>query len=92
VNVRWHYTVRAIRDGKPVRARLTVQIVDPIGGVHAVMFGSSTKKIINWRFRGAFRDYVIWPPESRGFPLKFRVIVSGKGFRKVITYRITSHA
>ena len=41
INVRWYYTVRATRDGKPVAARLTAQIVDPIGGVHPVQFGTT---------------------------------------------------
>jgi hypothetical protein len=89
VNVHWRYAVHATRSGKPVTARITAQIVDPIGGVHPVQFGSSTRDIKNFRFRGVFRDYVIWPPESRGFPLALRLIVVGTGFRKVLTYTVT---
>jgi hypothetical protein len=89
INVHWAYAVRATRDGKPVAARITAQIVDPIGGVHPVQFGQSTKNITNFRFRGVFRDYVIWPAESRGFTLKLRAIVVGKGFRKVLVYAVT---
>jgi hypothetical protein len=92
INVRWPYSVRATRGGKPVTARITVQLVDPIGGVHPVQLGSSTKNITNLRFRGVFRDYVIWPAESRGFPLKLRVIVVGKGFRKILQYVVTPRA
>jgi hypothetical protein len=92
INVRWHYVVRATRDGRPITARITVQVVDPIGGVHPVQFGSSTKSITRFRFRGVFRDYIIWPPESRGFTLKVRAIVVGKGVRKVVLYAVTPHA
>ena len=71
----WSYTVRATGDGKPTAARLTAQIVDPIGGRHPVTFGASSKPITNWAFRGTFRDYVIWPASSRGVPLTFRLVV-----------------
>ncbi len=91
INVHWPYVVRATRDGKPVTARITAQIVDPVGGVHPVEFGANTKNVTNWRFKGVFRDYIIWPPESRGFPLKLRVIVVGKGFRRVLSYTVTPH-
>jgi len=92
INVHWPYSVRATRGGKPVSGRITVRLVDPIGGVHPVQLGSTTTNITNLRFRGVFRDYVIWPAESRGFPLKLRVIVVGKGFRKVLQYVVTPQA
>lgn len=77
VNARWNYSVHAVdRAGKPLRARLTVQIVDPFGGVHPVEFGRSQKKVANLVFIGRFRDFVIWPAESRGFRLTFRVTVT----------------
>ena len=88
-DVHWPYAVRLTRGGKPLTGRITVQIVDPIGGVHAVQFGSTTRDITRFRFRGVFRDYVIWPPASRGIPLKLRVIVVRTGFRKVISYAVT---
>jgi hypothetical protein len=89
INTHWSYVVRASRAHKPVAARLTVQLVDPLGGVHAVQFGANTKNVKNWPFHGVFRDYVIFPRSSRGVPLTFRVTVSGRGFRKVISYRVT---
>jgi hypothetical protein len=92
INVHWPYSVRATRSGKPVRGRITVRLVDPIGGVHPVQLGSTTTNITNLRFRGVFRDYIIWPAESRGFPLKLRVIVVGKGFRNVLEYGVTPKA
>jgi hypothetical protein len=92
INVHWPYVVRVTRGGKPVSARITAQIVDPAGGVHPVEFGANTKLITNFRFRGVFRDYIVWPPESRGIPLKFRVIVVGTGFRRVTSYTVIPHA
>jgi hypothetical protein len=92
VNKRWYYTVHATRAGKPVVARLTAQIVDPIGGVHPVEFGRSTKKIVRWRFRGTFRDFIIWPRSSRGIPLKLRLRVVAGSSRRVIVYRVVPRA
>lgn len=89
VNVRWPYAVRVTRDGKPLAARLTVQIVDPLGGVHPVQFGKTTRNVTRFPFRGVFRDFVIWPAESRGIPLKLRVTVVRRGLRKVISYAVT---
>jgi hypothetical protein len=91
VNTHWNYTVRATRDGEPVAARLTAQIVDPIGGRHPVDFRSSTKHVTNWPFKGTFRDYVIWPSSSRGVPLTLRLVVRSGGAAKVITYAVTPH-
>jgi hypothetical protein len=89
IDVHWPYAVHLTRGGKPLTGRITVQIVDPIGGVHSVQFGSTTIDVTRFRFRGVFRDYVIWPPESRGIPLKLRVTVVRSGFRKVISYAVT---
>lgn len=75
VKVHWNYTVRVTQNGKPVHARLTEQIVDPIGGHHPVEFGPSTKVIKNIPIKGVFRDYIIWPAEARGITLKLHVIV-----------------
>jgi len=74
VNTHWNYTVRVTRGGKPVHAKLTEQIIDPIGGHHLVQFGPSTKYIKNWPIDGVFHDYIIWPPEGRGITLKLHVI------------------
>ncbi len=92
VGVRWHYVVQASSGGKPAAGRVTVQIVDPIGGVHPVAFDKSTKTVTNWPFKGAFQDWVIWPGESRGLPLTFRVIVRVGSVKRVLDYRITSRS
>ncbi len=91
INTRWYYVVHATQGGKPVSARLTAQIVDPIGGSHPVTFRNSARTITNWPFKGTFRDFVIWPASSRGVPLKLRVVVRAGGVRKVITYVVTPH-
>jgi diadenosine tetraphosphatase ApaH/serine/threonine PP2A family protein phosphatase len=88
-NVKWRYAVHATRGGTPVRARLTAQIVDPIGGAHPVLYANTKRKLVNWPFRGTFRDYVIWPGSSRGIPLTFRVTVVSGGARRVLRYRVT---
>lgn len=72
INTHWNYVLHVTQGGKPVAAKITGQIVDPIGGVHPVQFGPSTKNITNWPIKGVFRDYIIWPPSSRGIPLKLR--------------------
>jgi hypothetical protein len=92
INTHWNYVVRATSGGKPVAAKLTAQIVDPIGGTHPVEFGANTKKIVNWPFRGVFRDYIIWPASSRGIPLRLRLVVRVGTTSKVIVYPVTPHA
>ena len=47
INTRWYYVVHATQGGKPVAARLTAQIVDPIGGSHPVTFRNGAKPITN---------------------------------------------
>ena len=92
INTHWTYAVRATRDNKPAVGKITVQIVDPIGGVHAVEFGANTKKVTNVPIRGRFRDYMIFPASARGIPLKIRVtVVVGTG-RSVVNYAVTPRA
>lgn len=87
VDARWNYAVQAFDlAGKPLRGRITAQVVDPFGGVHPVEFGSSTRKVTNLQFTGTFRDYVEWPSESRGFRLTFRVTVASGGKAVRVTY------
>jgi hypothetical protein len=92
IGPRWYYTVRVTSGGKPAAARLTEQIVDPLGGTHPVQFGPTTKDITNWPFRGKFRDYILWPKDARGIPLTFRVVVTAGGKKHVVDYRVTPHA
>ncbi len=91
VNTRWPYRVTATDlHGKPIAAKLTVQVVDPFGGVHAVQFYANTKNVVNHPFVGTFKDAVKWPPESRGFKLTLRLIVKAKGGTVTLLYKVTS--
>ncbi|HEX4520505.1 MAG TPA: hypothetical protein VH063_13075 [Gaiellaceae bacterium] len=90
IGTHWVYTVRATENGKPAAARVTAQIVDPLGGVHAVEFGKSSKNVANWPFKGSFRDFVVWPSSSIGVPLGFRVTVLVGKTKRVITYKVTA--
>lgn len=92
INTHWNYTVRVTDGGKPVSARLTATIVDPIGGSHPVEFGKSTRTITNWPFKGVFRDFIIWPASSRGVPLKLKLVVRVGAVRRTIVYVVTPHA
>lgn len=98
VNTRWPYSVRVTTlKGKPMRARITVQIVDPLGGVHPVEFGDRKVNVVDHPFTGTFRDYVIWPPSSAttiaGQPvtLVFRTTVKTAKGKVVLRYRVTPH-
>jgi hypothetical protein len=85
----WRYAVHATRAGKPVAGRITVQIVDPVGGVHPVDYANTKHPIANRRFVGVFRDFVRWPAETRGIPLKLRVTLHVLGVRRVLEVRVT---
>jgi hypothetical protein len=90
INTRWPYSVRVVdAKGKPLAARISVAVVDPIGGVHPTEFYSSTKLVTNIPFKGTFRDAVKWPPESKGYPLTFRVTVKVGTAKKVLEYLVT---
>jgi hypothetical protein len=92
VGPKWFYVVRATRGGKPVRALLTMQIVDPLGSAHPVDVGPTTQPITRFPIVGRYRDYMIFPPESRGVPLKIRITVAADGAKRVLTYVVTPRA
>lgn len=95
VDVRWWYSIR-VTDlrGAPIRATVTAEIVDPFGNAYPVQFAwSKTKDIVNWPFKGTFRDGIKFPPASRGFTLtlrwKIKAKIGGKTYRKVLTRKVT---
>jgi hypothetical protein len=92
INTKWHYTLRVTAGGRPVSARITAQIVDPIGGAHAVNLGSTKKPITNYPIRGVFRDYIIWPADSRDIPLTLRFLIRSGGQKTTLKYRVVPHA
>lgn len=89
INVHVNYSVHATRGGKPVKAKITEQIVDPIGGVHPVDYGTTKNPIKNRPFTGVFRDFMIWPSSTRGLPLTWRIVVVAGTAKKTIDYKVT---
>jgi hypothetical protein len=90
INTRWPYAVKVVDSkGHPLRARISVAVVDPLGTVHPTQYYLSTKYVTNIPFRGTFRDAVKWPPESKGYPLTFRVTVKVGSAAKVLRYVVT---
>ena len=92
VNTKWHYTLRVTSGGRPASARITAQIVDPIGGTHPVDLGATKKPITNYPIKGVFRDYVIWPSSSRDIPLTLRFRIRAGGKTTTLRYRVVTHA
>jgi hypothetical protein len=75
--------------GKPIKARITVQIVDPLGSVHPVQYANTKKNLTNWPINGHFRDYIIWPRSSAiGISLTLRVTVKAAGGKTVLNYSV----
>jgi hypothetical protein len=79
--------------GKPIEARISVQIKDPLGSLHPVLYDSTKKKLIDWPIKGRFRDFVIWPRSSAipGLTLVLRVIVKAAGGKLILTYADHPH-
>ena len=88
IMVKWWYTIKVTNlKGKPVNARLTAHVIDPFGGVHPMGYGPTEPPvpIKNRLIRGGFRDFLEFPPESRGFKLTLRWIVKAKIGAKTYT-------
>jgi hypothetical protein len=93
VAVKWYYVIRVTDlHGKPIAARLTMQIKDPTGQVHLVQYAATKKNIENWPIDGRFRDYIIWPRDSKLADLLgglvLRATVRAKGDQIVLSYRV----
>ena len=94
IDAKWRYSITVTDlEGRPLRATVTATLTDPFGGVHPVDYGPTQKPIVNFPFRGTFRDYVTFPPESRGFKLTLRWTVKAKigakTYRKTLTRKVT---
>jgi hypothetical protein len=92
VKVKNYYAVHATRGGKPVAARLTEVMVDPLGGKHPVTYGTTPKPLTNWPFKGVFRDFLVFPASGRGVPLTFRVTVTVGKAKRTIDFKVTPRA
>jgi hypothetical protein len=93
VSTKWYYVIRVTDlHGKPISARLTMQIKDPTGTVHAVQYGPTKKNITNWKIVGRFRDYIIWPPSSKLADflggLVLRATIVARGGKVVLSYPV----
>jgi hypothetical protein len=90
----WEYRVRLTDPkGKPLAGSVTIAIVDPLGTAHPVQFGANTKYVANWPFKGVFKDWVRWPPDSAvGVVLKFRATVTTARGKAVLIYPVKPHA
>ena len=84
----WLYSVRVTdRQGRPIRARITMQVLFggvPVGKVDA---GKTFSFVGTWR--EPKRSPLIWPARSRGRPLTFEAIVTARGATKRIDYTVT---
>jgi hypothetical protein len=91
---KWYYTVRAATlSGAPLAARITVQIKDPLGTLHPVLYANTKKKLLNWPIKGRFTDYVIWPKSSAiGITLTLRVVVKTSKGTVTLAYPVTPRA
>ena len=91
VNVRWPWSITATSGGKPMAGTVTAQVVDPVGGIHAVEFGGvKTKLVTNVKFAGRFHDFVLFPPISKGIGVTFRVTVKTALGKRVVNYPVTA--
>ncbi len=89
IKTHWAYTLKATSAGKSVSGKITVQIVDPLGGVHPVEFGANTKVIKNIPFKGTFSDYMVFPASGQGVPLTIRFTLHIGTTTKVVSYTVT---
>jgi hypothetical protein len=91
VNVKWYYSIRVTDlKGKPISATVTAQIRDPFGGLHPVDYGPTQKPIVNFPFRGTFRDYITFTPESKGLQLTILWTVKAKGGKRILTRKVVA--
>ena|SRR5215475_309586 len=89
---RWWYVVRATTAaGRPLRGRLTVAVVDPLGTAHLAEVGTTTRKLRDYPFSGRYRDFAQWPAASRGYRLTFRVTVRALGSSRRVNYWVRPH-
>ena len=88
---KWFYSLRVTTlDGKPLKARITVQIVDPLGKTHPVQYANTRKNLTNWPIDGRFRDYITWPRSSAvGVTLTLRVTIKTSKGTRTLTNRIS---
>lgn len=87
VNAKWPWSITVTKGGKPLVGTVTAQVIDPIGGVHAVEFGGVKNRFVtNVKLKGRFSDFVIYPAISQGVRVTFRVTVKTAVGKRVVNY------
>ncbi len=90
VNVPWAYSVKVVdATGKPVAAKLSLVVIDPLGTPHPVEFFKKPTFVTNVPIKGVFSDKIIWPPASVGYPLKLRATAKAGGVTASKTLALT---
>ena len=89
----WKYSVRVTDPaGHPIAARITSQIVDPLGTAHLVEFDGPGHNpfVKNYGFFGNFCDSVHFPKSSAvGVTLRFQVVIVTAAGRQALSYPVT---
>ncbi len=91
VNVPWAYSVKVVdASGKPVAAKLSLVVIDPLGTAHPVEFFKKKAFVTNVAIKGSFSDKIIWPPASVGYPLKLKATAKAGGVTasKILTLTV----
>jgi hypothetical protein len=84
----WLYSVRVTDlQGRPIRARITMQIL--FGGVPVGKVDSGKTFTFVGTWREPKSSPLIWPARARGRPLTFEAIVTARGKTKRLDYAIT---
>jgi len=88
VNERWPWSVKVTTTaGKPLAARISAVVIDPIGGAHPVAYDCCARKFItNVKIKGTFRDVVRYPLSAKGYRITFKVTVKTALGTKAVTY------
>jgi hypothetical protein len=90
VNAKWRYRVELTnKSGKKLRGRITILVVDPLGRAHPAAYDNTKQNIVDRPFSGVFRDYLEFPPDSRGFTLTVRTIVKAGQGKATLDYHVT---
>ena len=84
----WLYSVR-VTDlrGRPIRARIRMQVLFGGIAVGKVDNGKTFTFVGTWR--EPKKEPLIWPARSRGRPLTFEAIVTGRGASKRLDYPVS---
>jgi hypothetical protein len=88
VRVHWPYSVQVSEGGKPVAAKITVQIAEPTGQAYPAQYGTTNKNLTNWPITGQFHDFIVWPVAARGIPLTLRVLVQVGSAKRTLNYSV----